>query len=62
MKITTLLGRINLKIVATFTLAIGIWFAPIPEGLTQEAWHLFAIFAAAIFAVIVNALPLLTSA
>jgi hypothetical protein len=36
-------------------LAIGIWFAPIPEGLTREAWHLFAIFAAAIFAVIVNA-------
>ena len=62
MKMATLLGRINLKVVATFTLAIGIWFAPIPEGLTREAWHLFAIFAAAIFAVIVNALPLLTSA
>ena len=40
----------------------GIWFTPIPEGLTREAWHLFAIFAAAIFAVIVNAFPLLTSA
>ncbi len=54
--------RINYRIMATFFLAIGIWFAPIPEGLTQEAWHLFAIFAAAIFAVIINALPLLTSA
>ena len=50
------------KIAATFLLGIGIWFAPIPEGLTHEAWHLFAIFASAIFAVIVNALPLLTSA
>jgi DASS family divalent anion:Na+ symporter len=51
-----------LKSLAPFALALGIWFAPVPEGLTREAWHLFAIFAAAIFAVIVNAFPLLTSA
>ena len=50
------------KVMAPFALAVGIWFAPIPEGLTHEAWHLFAIFAAAIFAVIINALPLLTAA
>ena len=52
----------KLKTLAPFALAIAIWFAPIPEGLTEAAWHLFAIFAAAIFAVIINALPLLTSA
>lgn len=52
----------NHKIIATLLLAIGIWFAPIPEGLTREAWHLFAIFAAAIFAIVINALPLLTAA
>jgi DASS family divalent anion:Na+ symporter len=51
-----------LQVCAPFALAVAIWFAPIPEGLTREAWHLFAIFAAAIFAVIINALPLLTSA
>ena len=50
------------KALAPFALGVGIWFTPIPEGLTREAWHLFAIFAAAIFAVIINALPLLTSA
>ncbi len=50
------------KTMAPVALAVGIWFAPIPEGLTHEAWHLFAIFAASIFAVIINALPLLTSA
>jgi di/tricarboxylate transporter len=44
-----------------FALAFGIWFAPIPAGLTKEAWHLFAIFAAAILAVILNAFPLLTA-
>src|SRR5262249_57164757 len=42
-------------------LALGIWLAPIPAGLTSEAWHLFAVFAAAIFSVIVNAFPLLTA-
>jgi DASS family divalent anion:Na+ symporter len=38
-------------------LALGIWFWPIPAGLTREAWHLFAIFAAAIVAVILNSCP-----
>ena len=42
--------------------ALGIWFAPVPEGLTPKAWHLFAIFGAAILSVILNAFPLLTAA
>jgi DASS family divalent anion:Na+ symporter len=53
--------RIALKRALPFILAFGIWFCPIPAGLTREAWHLFAIFAAAIFAVILNAFPLLTA-
>jgi DASS family divalent anion:Na+ symporter len=44
-----------------FAVAFCIWLFPIPAGLTKEAWHLFAIFAAAIFAVILNAFPLLTA-
>jgi divalent anion:Na+ symporter, DASS family len=44
-----------------FALALGIWFWPIPAGLTREAWHLFAIFASAIVAVILNSFPLLTA-
>jgi DASS family divalent anion:Na+ symporter len=44
-----------------FALGLGIWFAPIPAGLTREAWQLFAVFAAAIFSVVVNAFPLLTA-
>jgi len=43
-------------------LALGIWFAPVPAGLTAEAWHLFAAFATAIVSVILNAFPLLTAA
>ena len=45
-----------------FALGVGLWLAPVPEGLTPQAWHLFAIFAATIGSVIVGALPLLTSA
>ena len=62
MKATKPRLQINFKIVASFALALGIWFIPVPEGLTIEAWHLFAIFAAAIFSVVINALPLLTAA
>src|SRR5207244_8381270 len=53
--------RSLLKQALSFALALGIWFSPIPAGLTKEAWHLFAIFAAAIFAVILNSFPLLTA-
>ena len=52
----------TLVTLAPFALGVALWLTPIPEGLTREAWHLFAIFAAAIFAVIINAFPLLTSA
>ena len=44
-----------------FALAIGIWFVPVPAGLTAQAWHLFAVFVAAIAAVLMGAFPLLTS-
>jgi DASS family divalent anion:Na+ symporter len=44
-----------------FALAIAIWFAPVPAGLTPPAWHLFAIFIGAIASVLVGAFPLLTS-
>jgi len=54
--------RISPKAFLPFVLVACLWFTPIPEGLTREAWQLFAIFASAIFAVIINALPLLTAA
>src|SRR5260370_15749518 len=53
--------RSLLKHAIAFDLAVAIWFTPIPAVLTKEAWHLFAIFAAAIFAVILNSFPLLTA-
>ena len=50
-----------MKRAAPFALALGIWFVPVPAGLTAPAWHLFAIFVASIASVLVGAFPLLTS-
>jgi DASS family divalent anion:Na+ symporter len=49
------------KRAAPFAIAIGIWFSPVPDGLTPQAWHLFAVFVAAIGAVLLGAFPLLTA-
>ncbi len=46
---------------ATLALLAGLWLAPVPEGLTRPAWHLFALFVSAIAAVVLGALPILTS-
>jgi divalent anion:Na+ symporter, DASS family len=46
---------------ATLALALGLWFWPVPDGLTPQAWHLFAIFVAAIFALVAGAFPVLTA-
>jgi DASS family divalent anion:Na+ symporter len=47
--------------VATMVVLAALWWWPPPDGLTLQAWRLFAIFSVAIFAVVVNALPILTA-
>lgn len=46
---------------ATVGVAVLLWFTPPPDGLTQQAWRLFAIFAAALIAVVIEAFPILTA-
>ncbi|QHM70011.1 DASS family sodium-coupled anion symporter [Mixta intestinalis] len=45
---------------AAMTLFIGflIWFIPPPEGLDIKAWHMFALFAATIVAIILKVMPM----
>ena len=52
---------VRLARLATAALAVLIWFAAPPEGLTVPAWRLFALFASAICGVIVGAFPILTA-
>jgi DASS family divalent anion:Na+ symporter len=46
---------------APVLLGLIVWFVPAPEGLTVQAWRLFAIFAAAIVSVVLDAFPILTA-
>jgi len=46
---------------ATAALVLILWFITPPEGLTVQAWRLFAIFAGAIGSVVSGALPILTA-
>ncbi|HFB53595.1 MAG TPA: DASS family sodium-coupled anion symporter, partial [Sulfurimonas autotrophica] len=46
-----------------FVLLFGVllWFTPAPEGLSLQAWHLFAIFISIILAVIIEATSIFTA-
>lgn len=46
---------------AILALVLVLWFSPVPEGLVPAAWHLFALFMAAIAAVVLDAFPILTA-
>ena len=46
---------------AVVGLGVVLWVWPVPEGLAPAAWHLFAIFAAAIASVVAGVLPILTA-
>lgn len=51
--------EINIKNTAiTFAAALIIWLIPVPEGVSENAWHLFAIFAATILGIILKAAPM----
>jgi divalent anion:Na+ symporter, DASS family len=50
-----------IKRLVPFVVVVGIWLVPVPAGLTAPAWHLFAIFVAAIGSVLLGAYPLVTS-
>jgi len=45
----------------TIALVAALWWSAPPDELTVQTWRLFAIFAGAIFSVVVGALPILTA-
>lgn len=55
---TKLHKKEHFKQIAVLLLAIILWFIPSPEGLTDQAWHLFVIFISAIAAVVIEATPI----
>ena len=53
--------RVLIARLAVLAIVLAIWFSPAPEGLSPQAWRLFALFAAAIISVIVSAFSILTA-
>lgn len=45
-------------LILTFGIGILIWFLPVPEGLSEQGWHMFAIFIATIVGIITKPLPM----
>jgi DASS family divalent anion:Na+ symporter len=48
----------NFLMLVIFLLGYGVWNLPIPNGISEKAWHMFAIFIATIFAIITNPMPM----
>jgi DASS family divalent anion:Na+ symporter len=46
------------RLIITICVGVVIWFAPSPEGVTVQAWHLFAIFVATIVGIMLEPLPM----
>ncbi|WP_440863638.1 DASS family sodium-coupled anion symporter [Symbiopectobacterium purcellii] len=50
-------GKKVFAVVVPIVLGIAIWLAPVPANLSPQAWHMFAIFAATIAAILTQPLP-----
>jgi len=46
-----------IQLLAAFLIGVAIYFSPHPEGLSEQAWHLFAIFIATIIGIVLNPFP-----
>lgn len=46
------------KVLAIVIIGVGLWFCPVPDGITLQAWHLFAIFATTIIGFILRPIPI----
>jgi DASS family divalent anion:Na+ symporter len=49
---------IGIRLGIMVMIAVVIWFVPRPEGVTAEAWHLFAIFVATVVGIMIEPLPM----
>jgi len=50
-------GAKPIPFLSLVTLGLALWMLPVPEGLTVQTWHLFAIFVTTVAALIVQPLP-----
>jgi len=48
----------NIRLAIAIIIAVIIWFVPAPQGVSANAWHLFAIFVATVVGIILEPLPM----
>ncbi|RZP65300.1 DASS family sodium-coupled anion symporter [Vibrio vulnificus] len=48
----------NLKLLSLFVLGSVLWFLPVPNGLTEQAWQMMVIFVTTVLSLILAPLPL----
>uniref|UniRef100_UPI001EECAE79 DASS family sodium-coupled anion symporter n=1 Tax=Vibrio vulnificus TaxID=672 RepID=UPI001EECAE79 len=48
----------NLKLLSLFVLGSVLWFLPVPDGLTEQAWQMMVIFVTTVLSLILAPLPL----
>ena len=46
------------KLTFVLVVGVGLWLIPFPDGLSPEAWHIFAIFVATILGFILQPIPI----
>lgn len=52
------MSKQSIKLLICFGIGFAIWFAPYPKDINENAWQLLAIFAATIFMILFQALPM----
>lgn len=50
-------GAKPIPFLSILSLGIAMWFLPVPDGLTVQAWHMFAIFVTTVVALIAQPVP-----
>ncbi len=48
----------QLKLAVLFIVGAGLWFLPIPDGLSEQAWQMMVIFVTTVLSLILSPLPL----
>ncbi|POB17199.1 anion permease [Vibrio vulnificus] len=52
------MNNTNLKLLSLFVLGGVLWFLPVPDGLTEQAWQMMVIFVTTVLSLILAPLPL----
>ncbi|NVJ55914.1 MAG: anion permease [Vibrionaceae bacterium] len=53
-----MLTSTNIRLLSLVVIGVILWFSPIPEGLSEQAWHMMTIFVVTVLSLIIAPLPL----